>query len=214
MFDRDFQGHAIKIEFFHYHGWIPWPRKHTSEKYFQKIRTGRQMSRGWYPPPWAFSVGEIPWASKGLKQCYFQVSPGGNLPPPPRIQNFPQKKLKKQYFHHNNVNPPPPPDMWFPPRTRSLELTLGLKPRSAKHRVSSIESERLSIESENLRMNSNFTNFHRSQRKWKNEVDLTFPLASVKVGKNRFYARVSGSILDIRTKVILISQKHYVVHIS
>ena len=47
MFDLDdFQGHAIKIEFFHYHRWIPWPRKHTHEKYFQKIRTGRQKSRG------------------------------------------------------------------------------------------------------------------------------------------------------------------------
>ena len=29
VFDLDFQGHAIKIEFFHYHRWIPWPRKHT-----------------------------------------------------------------------------------------------------------------------------------------------------------------------------------------
>ena len=46
MFDLDFQGHAIKIELFHYHRWIPWPRKHTHEKYFQKIRTGRQKSRG------------------------------------------------------------------------------------------------------------------------------------------------------------------------
>ena len=46
VFDLDFQGHAIKIEFFHYHRWIPWPRKHTHEKYFQKIRTGRQKSRG------------------------------------------------------------------------------------------------------------------------------------------------------------------------
>ena len=46
MFDLDFQSHAIKIEFFHYHRWIPWPRKHTHEKYFKKIRTGRQKSRG------------------------------------------------------------------------------------------------------------------------------------------------------------------------
>ena len=51
MFDLDFQGHAIKIEFFHYHRWIPWPRKHTHEKYFQKIRTGRQKSRGVVPTP-------------------------------------------------------------------------------------------------------------------------------------------------------------------
>ena len=52
VFDLDFQGHAIKIEFFHYHRWIPWPRKHTHEKYFGKIRTGRPKSRGgWYPPP-------------------------------------------------------------------------------------------------------------------------------------------------------------------
>ena len=67
VFDLDFQGYAIKIEFFHYHRWIPWPRKHTHEKYFQKIRTGRQKSRGVEPtpPPWAFSVGEIPWASAG-----------------------------------------------------------------------------------------------------------------------------------------------------
>ena len=41
----------------------------------RKIRTGRQKSRGWYPPPppWAFSVGEIPWASAGwiieYRQC-------------------------------------------------------------------------------------------------------------------------------------------------
>ena len=46
MFDLDFQSHAMKIEFFHYHRWIPWPRKHTHEKYSQKIRTGRQKSRG------------------------------------------------------------------------------------------------------------------------------------------------------------------------
>ena len=46
VFDLDFQGHAKKIEFFHYHRWISWPRKHTHEKYFQKIRTGRQKSRG------------------------------------------------------------------------------------------------------------------------------------------------------------------------
>ena len=26
MFDLDFQGHAIKIEFFYYHCWIPWPQ--------------------------------------------------------------------------------------------------------------------------------------------------------------------------------------------
>ena len=46
VFDLDFQGHAIKIEFFRYHRWIPWPRKHTHEKDFQKIRTGRQKSKG------------------------------------------------------------------------------------------------------------------------------------------------------------------------
>ena len=34
--DLDFQYHAIKIELFYYHRWIPWPRKHTHEKYFQK----------------------------------------------------------------------------------------------------------------------------------------------------------------------------------
>ena len=51
MFDLDFQGHTIKIEFFHYNRWIPWPRKHTHEKYFQKIPTGRQKSRGVVPTP-------------------------------------------------------------------------------------------------------------------------------------------------------------------
>ena len=52
VFDLDFQGHAIKIEFFHYHRWIPWPRKHTQEKYLKKIRTGRQKSRrGCINPP-------------------------------------------------------------------------------------------------------------------------------------------------------------------
>ena len=67
VFDLDFQDHAIKIEFFHYHRWIPWPRKLSREKYYQKIRTGRQKSRGGCisKPPWAFSVGEIPWASAG-----------------------------------------------------------------------------------------------------------------------------------------------------
>ena len=62
-FDLDFQGHAIKIEFFHYHRWIPWPRKHTHEKYFWKIRTGRPKSRGVVPTPplgvrrWIFTLG-------------------------------------------------------------------------------------------------------------------------------------------------------------
>ena len=36
-FDFDFQGHTMKIEFFHYHGWIPWPRKYTQEKYLKKF---------------------------------------------------------------------------------------------------------------------------------------------------------------------------------
>ena len=65
VFDLDFQGHAIKIEFFHYHRWIPWPRKHTHEKYFWKIRTGRPKSRGGgvVPTPplgvrrWIFTLG-------------------------------------------------------------------------------------------------------------------------------------------------------------
>ena len=66
VFDLDFQGHAIKIEFFHYHRWIPWPRKHTHEKYFQKIRTGRQKYRGGcINPPWASEGGFLPWASEG-----------------------------------------------------------------------------------------------------------------------------------------------------
>ena len=46
VFDLDLQGHAMKIEFFHYHRWIPWLRKHTHEKYFRKNRTGRPKSRG------------------------------------------------------------------------------------------------------------------------------------------------------------------------
>ena len=40
-----------KDRIFRYHRWIPWPRKHTHEKYFQKIRTGRQNSRGLHQPP-------------------------------------------------------------------------------------------------------------------------------------------------------------------
>ena len=51
VFDLDFQGHVIKIDFFHYRCCIPWPRKHTHEKYFQKIRTGRQKSRRVVPTP-------------------------------------------------------------------------------------------------------------------------------------------------------------------
>ena len=51
VFDLDFQDHAIKIEFFHYHRWIPWPRKHTHKEYFWKIRTGRPKSRGVVLPP-------------------------------------------------------------------------------------------------------------------------------------------------------------------
>ena len=35
-----------KDRIFHYRCWIPWPRKHTHEKYFHEIRTGRQKSRG------------------------------------------------------------------------------------------------------------------------------------------------------------------------
>ena len=67
VFDLDFQGQAIKIEFFRYHRWIPWPRKHTHEKYFQKIRTGRQKSRGLPTtlPSWASKGGFLPWASEG-----------------------------------------------------------------------------------------------------------------------------------------------------
>ena len=50
-----FQGHAIKIEFFHYHRWIPWPIEHTHDKYSPKIQTGRQKSMGWwYSPPGVF----------------------------------------------------------------------------------------------------------------------------------------------------------------
>ena len=51
VFDLDFQGHAMNIEFFHYHRWIPWPRKHTHEKYARKFRTGRPKSRGVVPTP-------------------------------------------------------------------------------------------------------------------------------------------------------------------
>ena len=70
VFDLDFQGHAIKKEFFHYHRWIPWPQKHTHEKYFWKIRTGRPKSRGVVPPPlgvrrWIFTLGIC-----GLTDCY------------------------------------------------------------------------------------------------------------------------------------------------
>ena len=69
VFDLDFQGHAIKKEFFHYHRWIPWPRKHTHEKYFWKIRTGRPKSRGVVPPlgvrRWIFTLGIC-----GLTDCY------------------------------------------------------------------------------------------------------------------------------------------------
>ena len=35
-----------KDRIFHYHRWIPWLRKHTLEKYFRKIRTGRQNPGG------------------------------------------------------------------------------------------------------------------------------------------------------------------------
>ena len=51
VFDLDFQGHAMKIEFFHYYCWIPWPRKHTHEKYFRKIGREGKNPGGWYPPP-------------------------------------------------------------------------------------------------------------------------------------------------------------------
>ena len=52
VFDLDFQGHAMKIEFFHYHRWIPWPRKHTHEKYFKKFgREKAEIQGGLYQPP-------------------------------------------------------------------------------------------------------------------------------------------------------------------
>ena len=54
VFDLDFQDYSIKIEFFHYHHWIPWLQKHTHEKYFQKILMGRQKSGGVVSTPWAF----------------------------------------------------------------------------------------------------------------------------------------------------------------
>ena len=50
VFDLDSQGHAMKIEFFHYHYWIPWPENIPMRNIF-KIRTGRQKSRGLYQPP-------------------------------------------------------------------------------------------------------------------------------------------------------------------
>ena len=50
-----------KDRIFYYHRWIPWPRKHTHEKYFQKVRTGRQKSRGVVPSlgvrRWIFTLG-------------------------------------------------------------------------------------------------------------------------------------------------------------
>ena len=50
-----------KDRIFHYHRWIPWPRKHTHEKYFWKIRTGKPKSSGVVPPlgvrRWIFTLG-------------------------------------------------------------------------------------------------------------------------------------------------------------
>ena len=68
MFDIDFRGHAIKVEFVHYHCWIPWSWKHTYEKYFQKFgRGGKIPGVGTHPPPWTSERGFLPWASEGFK---------------------------------------------------------------------------------------------------------------------------------------------------
>ena len=79
VFGLDFQGHAIKIEFFHYHRWIPWPRKHTHEKYFQKIRTGRQKSRGVVSTPlgvfgWRNTLGICGLISQAIFCCHSRTA--------------------------------------------------------------------------------------------------------------------------------------------
>ena len=66
VFDLDFQGHAIKIEFFHYHRWISWPRQTYPWEIFSRNSDGKaKIQGGLYHPLGRFSVGEIPWVSAG-----------------------------------------------------------------------------------------------------------------------------------------------------
>ena len=55
VFDLDSQGHAMKIEFFNYHHWIPRSRKHTHEEYLKKNSDGKAEIQGGgcciNPPP-------------------------------------------------------------------------------------------------------------------------------------------------------------------
>ena len=58
-------------------------------------------------------------------QCYFQLSPGGEFPPPPQNPKFPPRKTPKiQKMLKNALNLPPRYVFPPPPRTWSLELTL------------------------------------------------------------------------------------------
>ena len=60
-----------------------------------------------------------------LRQCYFQLSPGGGFPPESQIP--PRKTPKIQKKTLKNLSPPPPRYVFSPPRTWSLELTLDLR---------------------------------------------------------------------------------------
>ena len=49
--DLEFQGHAMEIEQFNYHHWIPWPRNYTHEKFHKKFGREDQNPGGLQQPP-------------------------------------------------------------------------------------------------------------------------------------------------------------------
>ena len=58
-------------------------------------------------------------------QCYFQLSPGGNSPPP-RIPNLPRKTPKIQKTIKNASNlPPPPSHICGPPKSTESRINTG-----------------------------------------------------------------------------------------
>ena len=71
--DLDFQSHPIEIEHFNYHHWFPWPRKHTHEQFYTKIRSESHRSRGLqpHPPPWLQTLVEIAWLKEDWKMLPF-----------------------------------------------------------------------------------------------------------------------------------------------
>ena len=66
MFDLDFQGHAIKIEFFIITVGFLDPENIPMRNIFEKFGREDQNPGGVVPtPPWASEGGFLPWASAG-----------------------------------------------------------------------------------------------------------------------------------------------------